>query len=307
MPTRISFYSRGLKLAADLYTPAAPGRAPGILLCQGLSGVRSLVLPAAGQAFAAAGFVALAFDYSGFGDSEGERGWLDPFARADDALAAFTFLRAQTGVDPERCGVYGLSLGGMIALAVAACDPAARAVACVPGFASGERLLRNLRTNAEWLAFEQRLARDRTQRALTGRGEWAGAMDIVPLSPALQAKYAQLKAAQGTHAVGSSVEVAPQQYALAGADRFLRFDVTPALARIDAAVLLVHGALDDAIAVAEGERVYAALSGPKRFQVFDSYDHIDLDCGVGLTQQLTLATDWFREHLAQQQAVASSQ
>ena len=67
---------RGARLAGVLRLPdeqPEPGSpAPAVLLCQGLSGVKHLVLPEVARALAARGFASLRFDYAGYGDSEGE-------------------------------------------------------------------------------------------------------------------------------------------------------------------------------------------------------------------------------------------
>lgn len=84
--------------------------------------MRTLVLPEVARRLADVGVASLRFDYSGFGDSQGERGWIDPGARADDARFALEALIAQPHVDAVRLGVYGHSLGGPVALATAAAD-----------------------------------------------------------------------------------------------------------------------------------------------------------------------------------------
>src|SRR3972149_11343255 len=76
MPTqkKVHFYSDGLPLAGVLFLPDAPGPHPGIILCHGFTGVKELILPDYANRFADAGYAALAFDYRGFGESEGPRG-----------------------------------------------------------------------------------------------------------------------------------------------------------------------------------------------------------------------------------------
>ena len=73
MERRVTYYSQGARISAVLYTPegAGPGGLPGIVLCHGFTGIKELILPDYARRFAAAGYVALAFDYRGFGESEG--------------------------------------------------------------------------------------------------------------------------------------------------------------------------------------------------------------------------------------------
>lgn len=80
----------------------------------------------------AAGFNLFIFDYRGYGESEGKAR-----RRADliaDAGAALDAVLARDDVDPVRIGVFGHSLGGAIALNVAAEREEVRAVAVVSAF-----------------------------------------------------------------------------------------------------------------------------------------------------------------------------
>ena len=73
------------------------------------------------------GYGVLMIDPRGQGDSGGramDAGWYGD----RDISAAVTFLQRQTGVDPDRVGVLGLSMGGEEAIGAAAADPAIRAV-----------------------------------------------------------------------------------------------------------------------------------------------------------------------------------
>ena len=114
MERPVSYYSEGARLSAVLYVPDGAGpasRRPGIVLCHGFTGIKELILPDYAQRLAAAGYVALAFDYRGFGESEGERGRLIPSAQVTDIRNSVTFLETLDEVDPEGIGLWGTSYG----------------------------------------------------------------------------------------------------------------------------------------------------------------------------------------------------
>lgn len=72
----VTVFSEGVKLEGDLFLPAGltPGeQRPGIVLCHGFTGQRAGILPDYAKVFCEAGFVALTFDYRGFGGSEGSQ------------------------------------------------------------------------------------------------------------------------------------------------------------------------------------------------------------------------------------------
>lgn len=289
----------GIALAATLTTPDGDGPWPGVLLCQGLSGVRGLVLPQVAEALAAAGFASLRFDYAGFGDSDGPRGWIDPQARVWDARFALEFLLSQPSVDATRVGVYGHSYGGPVAIGVAAADPRVRALAAVSSPGSGEALLRSGRPAWDAIAFRKRLDAERAAMAAGAAPTLVPVEEILPFSPAFTQAYRVLTAgAGGTSALVAEDGLGRRSFYLASADRMAasRPD-RDARALAACPTLLVNGA-DDDVAVAEDvAAVVEALPGTRRWIVLPGLGHNDLDTDPGLTTAAGLAARWFAEHL----------
>src|SRR5262249_11757638 len=155
-----------------LYTPTglAPAeKRPAVVLCVGYTYLKTLVMPDLAKALAKAGYVALVFDYRGFGDSDGQRWRLIPQEQVNDVRAALTFLAAVPSVDTGKMAVVGLSLGGAHAVTAAAVDQRVGAVVAIEAPGDGARWLRSLRRHYEWLEFIARLAADRSQRVRTGQ------------------------------------------------------------------------------------------------------------------------------------------
>ncbi len=149
----VSFWSEGTRLAADIYRPEvapATGSSPAIVLCHGWGGTKDEpALKRHAETFARAGFVSLALDYRGWGESDGkviaksdiphERGevtatvqvireLVDPFDEFWDVRRALDYLEGEPGVDAGRIGLWGSSLGGGLVVAVAAADTRVRCV-----------------------------------------------------------------------------------------------------------------------------------------------------------------------------------
>ncbi len=80
------------------------------------------------------GFNVLIFDYRCYGRSD--RGPLNRDGLIDDAEAAIDYVFTRPDVDPDRVGVYGLSLGGTIGLAAAAEEPRVKAVCSASTFST---------------------------------------------------------------------------------------------------------------------------------------------------------------------------
>ncbi len=178
----VTFYSEGVKLRGDLFLPdglTAHEHRPGIVLCHGYTGVRALYLPDNARVLTEAGYVALTFDYKGWGDSDGPKARLSPYGRVIDSQAALTFLGAQPMVDADRLGLYGTSYGGATVVWTAAVDPRVRCVVSVVGIGHGRRWMRSVRRPDEFADLLERATFDRVQRAMTGVSEFVERTEIL--------------------------------------------------------------------------------------------------------------------------------
>ena len=87
-----------------------------VLFCMGNTGNVSVNLPYA-QLLTDGGFNVLLFDYQGFGGSDGVATALSLFS---DASSAFDYLTTGRQINSGKIGVFGVSLGSPLAVAVAA-------------------------------------------------------------------------------------------------------------------------------------------------------------------------------------------
>ena len=130
--SEVFFDSGGVRCAADLYLPPdAAGPVPCVVMGHGASGTKRLGLPAYAEKFADGGIAVLAFDYRGFGASDGEpRQVIDVEPQRADYRAAVRCARSLDTIDPLRVALWGTSLSGGHVIAVAAGDPTVAAVVC---------------------------------------------------------------------------------------------------------------------------------------------------------------------------------
>jgi uncharacterized protein len=153
--------SEGSRLAAEVFTLKANGEKllPTIILCHGWGGMAERLRPEA-VAFARAGYLAVTFDYRGWGPSEGRlvatkplargkpgeavtaevleiREVVDPLDQTTDLANVIHWVHGEKSCDKERIGLWGTSYSGGHVVYAAARDGRVRAtVSQVPGMDS---------------------------------------------------------------------------------------------------------------------------------------------------------------------------
>jgi uncharacterized protein len=131
----ITFQSKGqpsLLLEGVLHSPARVERAPLIVLCHpqpASSDMNDLLTVALAQQLAAAGIIALRFNFRGVGNSQGQQtdGRLEPL----DLAGAIDSILAQSGGNPSKVGVIGHAFGAYIALLYAPFDARIRTIVAI--------------------------------------------------------------------------------------------------------------------------------------------------------------------------------
>ena len=157
----VDIWSEGTRMAGDLYAPRALAEnatVPAIVMSHGWGGTKA-GLAGVGSRLAAEGYLVLAFDYRGWGDSDGKlvvqgampdrdadgivtvrareiRTVVDPIDQTLDIQRAFDFIAGEPNVDTTRLGYWGSSYSGAHAVWVAAHEP--RAVCAVGQVAAAD-------------------------------------------------------------------------------------------------------------------------------------------------------------------------
>ena len=287
----VSFFSEGVRLAGDLYRPAdtGGGARAGIVLCHGYTGVKSLYLPDNARELTEAGYVVLAFDYKGWGASEGPRARLAPFGRVADVRAALTFLETRPEVDRARLGLYGTSYGGATAIWAAALDQRVRCVVSVVGVGDGRRWMRSVRRPDEWHDLVERARQDREAAALSGESGLAERDEILLQDRASAALSAAARAANP-----HTVSQVPASFI----DETLCFHADWVVGRIaPRPVLFITTDNDRLVPPEESEALYRNAGAPKKLVALEGYGHYDVYAAPAFGEVMAATLDWYREHL----------
>jgi len=286
----VNFFSEGTKMEGDLFLPSglkSGERRPVIVLCHGFTGVRSMILGDYAKVFASAGFIALTFDYRGYGGSEGTRRRLIPLEQIDDIRNAISFVETLPEADPARIGLWGTSFGGANAPYAAALDTRIKAVVGQVGFGDGERFLLDTRRFGEREELMQKVAEDRRRRALEGTGARLDPLDA-------------LNSAQTRGFLGAALkDVAPSKIDISWEtiEKTLEYKPIEVIDRIAPRAVLLIGARDDDLCKIEGyEKLYERAREPKKLVVLP-ITHYEIYAGQWLEESSRLACEWFGRFL----------
>jgi dienelactone hydrolase len=109
----IAFESAGATLRGRLHLPDGEPPFPVVAMTNGFSATITMTIHRYAEAFAASGTAALLWDHRNFGISDGEpRQQVNPWGQARGYRSALDILSAESGVDPQRIGVWGDSMAG---------------------------------------------------------------------------------------------------------------------------------------------------------------------------------------------------
>ena len=290
MKRPVEFYSEGFKLCGDVYTPddLSPGeQRAAVLLCHGYTGVKDLYLPDNAKSLNRAGYVAMTFDYKGWGDSEGTRNRLAPYSRVMDVQAAMTFLGCQPEVDEERLGLYGTSYGGATVSWVGAVDQRAKCIVSVVGVGNGARWMSRVRRVDEWFDLLERSAEDRVKRATTGKLEYVDRSEIL-LPDRQSAELAAAARRNNPAAVGTI----PIEYV----DDTLGFNPEWIVDKISPRpILFITSDNDRLVLPEESEQLYTHAKEPKKLVVLKGYGHYEVYSEPAFSEVMAETLGWFGE------------
>jgi len=259
-----------VKLAATLYTPTASapaGGRPALVLFHGLGGKRQDLEPIA-QQFAST-FEVLTFDARGHGESEGLTS-IDGPREIQDTHAVFNWLAAQPGVDPQKIGAWGISLGG-------------------------GAVLRSLVDGVPWAAVETVQTWTDLYRALAPQDLSKSGAIYQFLSSVPQDHIDPSVLAIKDDALASKNLGVLRDFAAQRSSR-------DSLAQVHTPVLLFQGRRDFAFDISQATAGYRRLAGPKELYIGDFGHSPSTFPGPDLNEVVAVGGAWFKRWLVQQPA-----
>lgn len=131
METPVTILRDQQQLIGMLHLPEpSSGRVPAVLFLHGFTGGKAeghRLFVEVARRLAGEGIASLRLDFMGSGDSAGDFRDCTVDTQVLDTHAALAWMRDHPGLDPERLGLVGISLGGMVAALALGDDPALKA------------------------------------------------------------------------------------------------------------------------------------------------------------------------------------
>ncbi|WAI57957.1 alpha/beta hydrolase [Lactiplantibacillus plantarum] len=268
----ISYILNGLKIAANVYTPAGydpKKKYPALTVAHPNGGVKEQVAGLFAQRLAENGYIAIAADASFQGASEGTSRMVDnPAYRVEDIHGMADALSLFPGVDYDRMAAFGICGGGGYTLRAGQTDKRFKVVATLSAFNSG-LVRRNGFMDSEANTIQERLQKASDAREKEVRGEGVDyTADLKKLTPEEAAKLPYDLYREGydyyaqTHAHPKSTFVYTQSSFM----NLMTFDASVNMDLINVPLLMMAGSQADTFYLTE--KAYANATGTSDKELF---------------------------------------
>ena len=296
---KVCFKSEELKVVGNLFRPPKLKKDvlfPAVLVAGAMTGVKEQVAGQYAERIANYGYITLVLDNRHFGESEGiPRQHEDPAKKMEDFKTAVSFLSSLDGVDKERIGACGISMGGGYMLQLAAFDRRIRAVAIVAsGLNLGNSLLEMLGKDG-FIKFLKRFNDARQIHYETGEVQYLPAV-------ATDNKPAAMVGDEPFEYYGTSRAWSPgwvNRYTTESIENLMSFNAIPYAHHVSPTpLLIIHGRNDKYCLPRFAKEVYELAGEPKEILWLDTSNHIDLyDNEKYVYPAINKIVEWFTTYL----------
>ena len=274
---KVTFNNNNLKMAGNLYLPAAFNenkKYPVIITVHPGGGVKEQTSGLYAQKMAEQGYVALAFDASHQGESEGLPRFLeDPTQRVEDIRSAVDYVSTLKFVDAEKIGLIGICAGGGYSISAAQTEHRIKAVAVASPVSTGNKKGWDGKTPiSESITTLEAVAKQRTAEA---KGAEPMYINYVPEKPDANTPNDLIEASDYYRTPRAQHPNSTNIFLFTSLDKMMAFD---AYANIETLltqpILIIVGS--NAGSRWQGEGIYKRVTSPKELKLIDGATHMDL-------------------------------
>ncbi len=288
---RLSLVSGGRRLEGTLRLPDRKVQAPCVVLCHGFGSYDDDIGGFVRMAdfLAQSGVASFRFSFSG-SHPYADKGTIRPASQwVYDALAAVARVGQESGVDPARIGLLGISVGGGVVVQAAALARDVRCVVALAPVADGRAWLEHrwslTRGKAAWQQFVADVEADHRAVVLGQPSRRVRHFDVQALPDekswnALLARFPQALGELTLQSVWDTFTFKPVLFAQA----------------IGQPLCLIHGDADDSVPVEHSRMIHDRAAGEKVLHILPGAPHCPWDTPFEPHVQ-RLALEWFRQWL----------
>jgi fermentation-respiration switch protein FrsA (DUF1100 family) len=299
---KVHFQSEGLKVVGTLFRPQNSKEEevslPAILVAGAMSGVKEQVAGQYAERIAKDGYVTLVLDHRHFGESEGEpRQHEDPAKKLEDFKNAISFISSLKGIDRERIGACGISMGGGYMLQLAAFDRRIKSVSIVASGLNLADTLLEILGKEGFVNFLKEFNNARQRHYDTGEVQYIPAV-------ATDNKPAAMIGDQPFEYYGTSRAWSPgwvNRYTTESIENLMSYNAIPYARHVSPIpLLIIHGKNDKYCLPKFAQEVYDLADEPKEILWLDTGNHIDLyDNEKYVGPAISKIVQWFNKFLYQ--------
>jgi fermentation-respiration switch protein FrsA (DUF1100 family) len=299
---KVHFQSEGLKVVGTLFRPQNSKEEevslPAILVAGAMSGVKEQVAGQYAERIAKDGYVTLVLDHRHFGESEGEpRQHEDPAKKLEDFKSAISFISSLKGIDRERIGACGISMGGGYMLQLAAFDRRIKSVSIVASGLNLADTLLEILGKEGFVNFLKEFNNARQRHYDTGEVQYIPAV-------ATDNKPAAMIGDQPFEYYGTSRAWSPgwvNRYTTESIENLMSYNAIPYARHVSPTpLLIIHGKNDKYCLPKFAQEVYDLADEPKEILWLDTSNHIDLyDNEKYVGPAISKIVEWFNKYLRQ--------
>lgn len=265
---RIMFEVAGDRVVGDLHWPGGHGPHPAVIMAGPMTSVKEQVTGVYAAALARRGFVALALDHRGYGESGGLPRQYEHWQRkVADLRSGLDFLASIPDVDAERTGAAAVCLGCGYAVHASVGNPRVKALGLVAGYYRDPGSMRERDPEG----YDSRVAQGAAARR---KFESTGIVELIPAA-ALEGDAAM----QTLDTVDYYTRRATHPnyvntFAVMSREHFLPFDVQAAAPHLTQPVTMVHSR--NALSPQWAESFFTKLRGEKTLTWIESRGQTDI-------------------------------
>ncbi|WP_199922450.1 alpha/beta fold hydrolase [Pseudoalteromonas piratica] len=298
---KIDFLSEGEKIVGNLYLPEnydSSKQYPAVIVSGSWTTVKEQMAGLYAKKLSEQGFIALAFDFRNFGESEGKIPFYEnPQQKVADIKSAVSFLQAHANVNNEKIGALGICAGSMYTLIAASEDNRIKSVVTAASWLHDAEAVKMFYAGEQGVSAKIRQAQKAKQKfQKTGEIDYIPSISTTDESAAMFGPYDYyLNPERGAVSQWSN-----DKFAVMSWEDWLTLDPMPSAKSLNTPTLMIHS--DGAVLPEYTKKYFANIASDEKelhwmetdlqspFHQFNFYDQPD-----EVNESIEKATKWFNK------------